>query len=377
MKIPAVEIHNYETEIMRRIVFILILFSGYCLLQGQTVDTGTKAGSECLTILKDSEKLFQDGLYDKCIDDLEEVLKTCNFSRSEKALALELLAKAYIETDDPAKADATVNLMLKNFPHYNLNERDNPESYNRLVKKYKIHPRLSIGIRNTLDWMNYKTTRIFYVDGIHYDEPYTKELEGILNDFNWMYYGWAELEFDRDISLNGDLIFKWTNFIRDITKPAFNLTFREQDNYIEIPLYLKKYFHIGKYVLPYATAGMGWFHMTKATGNATKDYSENVPSVTTGDINMLDARNRNTFEWIAGVGVGYKLKNLRLFIDARYYSGINSITNPEKGLNNSMLTNDYLYFDNEVRFKQFELGASVSYTFINSVKRIRTKPVLK
>jgi hypothetical protein len=92
---------------------------------------------------------------------------------------------------------------------------------------------------------------------------------------------------------------------------------------------------------------------------------------------MLEARNRNTFEWIAGVGVGYKLKNLRLFIDARYYSGINSITNPEKGLNNSTLTNDYLYFDNEVRFKQFELGASVSYTFINSVKRIRTKPVLK
>jgi hypothetical protein len=219
--------------------------------------------------------------------------------------------------------------------------------------------------------MNYRTTRIFNVDGLHYDEPYKKELEGILNDFNWMYYGWAELEFDGDISLNADLIFKWTNFKREIKTPGFDLTFREQDNYIEIPFYLKKYFHIGKYVLPYLTAGMGWLSMTKATGNATKDYSEDVPSVTTGDINMLSARNKNTFEWIAGVGVGYKLKNLRLFIDARYYSGINSITNPAKGLSNNMLVNDYLYIDNSVRLKQFEIGASFSYTFINSVKRIR------
>ena len=111
--------------------------------------------------------------------------------------------------------------------------------------------------------------------------------------------------------------------------------------------------------------------MTKATGNATKDYSGEIPSVTTGDISMLEARNRNTFEWIAGAGIGYKLKNLRLFIDVRYYSGIKRITNPEQGLSNETLTNDYLYIDNSVKLNQFEIGASASYTIINSVKRIR------
>jgi hypothetical protein len=371
MKKPAAEIRNYEITAMKRIVFILILFSGYCLLKGQTANIGTKNDNECLAFIKDADRLYQDGLYDKCIDILEGVLNTCSLTRGEKTLAMELLAKAYIETDYPEKADSAVNMMLHNSPHYELKEQDNPESYNRLVKKFKIHPRLSIGIRNTLDWMNYKTTRIFYADGIHYDEPYTKELEGILNDFNWMYYGWAELEFDGGISFNSDLIFKWTNFKREIATPAFNLTFKEQDNFIEIPVYLKKYFHIGKYVMPYVTAGMGWLYMTKATGNATKDYPENVPSVTTDDISMLGMRNRSTFEWIAGAGVGYKLKNLRLFIDARYYGGMNSITNPEKNLINNMLVNDYLYIDNYVRLNQFELGASVSYTFINSVKRIR------
>lgn len=371
MKIPATEIHNHEIDSMKRLVSILILFSGFCLIQGQTADIGTKTGSECADSIKAADGFYQGGLYDKCIVILERVLKNCRLSKSEKLLAMELQARAYCETDDPGKAEVVVDLMLNSYPHYELKEQDNPESYNRLVKKFKIHPRLSVGIRNTLDWMNYKTTRIFNADGLQYDEPYKKELEGILNDFNWMYYGWAELEFDRDISINADLIFKWTNFKRSIETPSFDLTFMEQDNFLEIPLYLKKYFHLGKYVLPYFAAGMGWLHMTKATGNATKDYSEDLPSVTTGDISMLEARNINTFEWIAGLGVGYKLKNLRLFADVRYYGGIKSITNPEKGLINEMLTSDYLYIDNEVKLNQFEIGASVSYTFINSVKRVR------
>jgi hypothetical protein len=327
---------------------------------------------ECIISVKEADSLFKDGLFDRCIAVLEMVTDECSLSKSEKVLVLELLAKAYIETDDPGKAETVIDLMLNNSPHYELTDNNNnPESFNRLVKNFKVHPRLSVGLRNTLDWMNYKTTSVFDANGINSDEPYSKELEGILNDFNWMYYGWAELEFDRDISLNGDLIFKWTNFKREIARPDFNLIFREQDNYLEIPIYIKKYFHFKKYVLPYVTAGMGWLHMTKATGNATKNYSGDIPSVTTGDINMLDARNRNTFEWIVGAGVGYKLKNLRLFIDTRLYSGINSITNPEKGLVNTKLINDYSYIDNPVRLNQFEIGASLSYTFINSVKRIR------
>jgi hypothetical protein len=369
MKILVAETIKSEVFSVKRIIIILILFSGYCLLRGQTSDNDTKSNNECLTIVKKAEKLFQDGLYDKCINDLEGVLRTCKLSGSEKLLVIELLARAYVESDDYGKAESAVNLLVNNFPHYELKEQENPESFNRLVKKYKIHPRLSLGIRNTLDWMNYKTTRIFYVDGLHYDAPYSKELEGILNDFNWMYYGWAELEFDRGISLNTDLIFKWTNFKREIKAPSFNLTFKEQDNYIEIPLYLKKYFHLGENLLPYVTAGMGWLKMTKATANVTIDYPDALSSVTTGDINMLEMRNKNTFEWIAGVGIGYKLKNLRLFLDARYYRGMNSITNPEKVIINSTLYNEYFYIDNSVRFNQFELGFSASYTILNSVKR--------
>ena len=84
---------------------------------------------------------------------------------------------------------------------------------------------------------------------------------------------------------------------------------------------------------------------------------------------MVPYRNKSTFEWLIGAGYGYKYRNLRMFFDARYYSGFNSITNPEKVASDNNLVEDYLYIDNFVRLKQFELGVSISYTLFNSVRK--------
>jgi hypothetical protein len=360
---------------MKRIVLILILLTDYWLLTAQITSSVTRSDHDCSSIIKGADKLFQDGVYDKCITDLEGVLKACRLSRSEKEHAMELLAKAYIETDDPGKAESTVNVMLIKFPHYELREADNSEAYNRLVKKYKIHPEISIGIRNSADWIIYKPTKIYSVlDGLDYSAPY--EHKG----YGFMYYGWGEIEYDKDISINGELIYFWTKYDRNIKKaPGFNLNYWEINNFIEIPVYLKKYFHIGKNILPYVTAGMGWLKMTQANGNADITYTKD--DIITGknadlnasirNVNMGEMRNENTYEWIAGAGIGYKIKNLRLFLDARYYGGLNSFTNAAKRLSNTTLINDYFYVDNSVKLNQFEVGASISYTLTNKVKRIK------
>lgn len=366
---------------MKRLIFIWLFYQVCLLIYGQATSEPKKERSECLAGIKEADRLYQAGIYDGCIDILEEILKTCTLSGSEKLRAMELTAKAFIEADDMGKAETTVHLMLVSFPNYDLKEPDNSESFNRLVKKFKVHPQFSLGIRNTAAWRRFNSTKTFSVlDGLDYSVPYSKQGFGILQGFDLMYYGWAEFEFDRDISVNGDLIFMWTKFNRNFTKaPGFNLSYWEADNYVEIPVYVKRYFHPWKNVLTYVTAGTGWRYMTKASGNATISYTKD--DIITGknidffananNIDMLEMRNRHTFEWIAGTGIGYKLKNLRLFLDARYYGGINSFTNPEKGFSNSMLVNDFYYVDNRVKLNQFEIGASISYTFINSVKRIK------
>jgi hypothetical protein len=363
---------------MKRFVIILSLLACTLILSAQKPSYALK--SDCYFRLRKAEAEYKAGLFINCVKTLEQVLDTCTFfSKKEMENVLELLAKSYLETGEQDKAESIVKLMLIRHPHYELREAENTEDYNRLVKKFKIHPLLTIGARNTADWVNYKTSKVYKVlDGLDYSEPYKKYKYGILSGFGFMYYGTAEIEFNHNISLNGDLTFWWTRFQRYINKaPSFNLNFWETDNYMEIPIYVKRYFPLGNNVLPYITAGIGWQYMTKASGNATISYTKD--DVVTGknidfesevdEMDMLKMRTRNTFEWIAGAGIGYKLKNLRLFLDVRYYGGLNSFTNPKKGLENSMLINDYFYVDNSVKLNQFEIGVSISYTLFNSIKK--------
>jgi opacity protein-like surface antigen len=354
---------------IKRTSFILMFLFSCCLVQGQKTAKSLMNDQKCSDILKEADRLFPEGHYERCINALEELLKSCDLSRSEKEHSLELLAKAYVETGDIEKAEATVNLLLVNFPHYELKEADNSEVYNRLVKKYKIHPKFSIGIRNTADWLHYTTTKVYSVlDGLDYTAPY------VLKGYGFMYYGWAEFEFDKDISVNAELIWRITRYNRDIQSkvPEIGFTgFSENDSYIEIPLNLRKYYHIGQNIIPYLSAGISYLYMTKALGTASI-YSTKDKILTQSDNkNILDMRNRNTFEWLAGAGIGYKLKNLRLFLDIRYYGGLNSFTNSSKRLNNHDLIDNYFYVDNSVKLNQFEIGASISYTLINSVKRVK------
>jgi hypothetical protein len=362
-------------KMMKHLIFILILFTGCYLASGQPGKTLYKSDTECTSLLNQAGKLFNEGQYLKCISDLEGVLKSCDLSKSEKEHAMELLARAYIEVDEPGKADAAVKRLLVRFPHYELKESDNSELYNRLVKKYQIHPLVSIGVRNTLKTVYYKTTNVYTVlPGLDNTEPYKSLGSG------FMYYGWGEIEFKKDISINGDLIFFWTRYDRYIKKPpGFDQHFWEVNNFMQIPLYLKKYFHIGKNVLPYVTAGASWQYLYRATGYIDLTYTKN--DVITGknadfssywyNMKTMDMRNKNTFDWLAGVGIGYKLKNLRMFLDIRYYGGLNSFTNASKRSYYPALASDWFYVDNSVKLSQFEYGASISYTIFNSVKKIK------
>jgi outer membrane protein W len=354
---------------IRNISLILMFLFSCSLVQGQKTVKPVKNDQACSDIIKEADRLFPEGHYDRCITDLEEVMKSCDLSRGEKEHSLELLAKAYVETGDIGKADATVNILLKGFPHYELKEADNSEVFNRLIKKYKIHPKFSIGIRNTADWLHYTTTKVYSVlDGLNYTAPY------VLKGYGFMYYGWAEFEFDKDISVNAELIWRITRYGRDIQSkvPEIGFTgFSENDSYIQVPLYLRKYYHVGQNIIPYFSAGITYLYMTQALGTASIFHTKENILTRSDNKNMLDMRNRNTFEWIAGAGIGYKLKNLRLFLDMRYYGGLNSFTNSSKRLSNQDLVDNYYYVDNSVTLNQFEIGASISYTLFNSVKRVK------
>lgn len=344
-------------------------------MTGQQNNQLTITLRDCTARLMSAENAYQSGQFLTAIELLEKALDSCDFSRKEKEQALELLALSYIEAGENGKAETTVKILLKKFPHYDLREERNPEMFNRMVKRYVIHPKLTIGVKNTGNWLRHKTIKAYSVlPGLDYSEPF----DDSGNDYWFNYYGSAEYEFRKGISINIDATFYYSGYMRYLYEPpGFSLDYQEIDIFWEFPVYLKKYFYPGKNFLLYVSGGYGplWTDYAKAYVKLTYT-EEDVISGTNSDYdgslddyNVRPIKNKLTWQWNAGAGIGYSVKNLRFFLDARYLGGVGSLSAPEKSDLLPVLKEDFFYIDQEMKINQFEVGATISYTLFNSVKR--------
>jgi len=360
---------------MKRTQVILLLLTGTMWLAAQS--TSTSLYQDCTAIYKSAEDAYQAGLFTDCIEMLEEMLDSCDLSRKQKERTLQMLAKAYVETGETGKAETTVNVLLKNFPHYELKETENPELFNRMVKKYEIHPKFIIGIKNTGNFLRHKTIKSYSIlSGLDYSKPFDD------SEMGWWftYYGCAEFEFLRGLSINIDGSFYYSAFIRSFYKdPGFFLYYQEQDRFFEFPLYFKKYFTPSKNFLLYVSAGYGPVYNYFANATVSIEYTKD--DIITGKdaeyeaymtgYDVLPIKNKLTWQWNSGAGIGYSLKNLRFFVDVRYLGGVGSMSAPEKSDLLPILKDEFFYIDQEMKINQFEFGLTISYTLLNSVKRIR------
>jgi hypothetical protein len=358
---------------MKRILFILFIIAGILPVAAQS---GSSVSQECSAKYKSAEDAFQAGHFTICIEMVEEMLETCDFSRKQKERALQMLAKAYVESGETGKAESTVNILLRNFPHYELKEAENPELFNRMVKKYEIHPKFIFGVKNTGLRVVHHTLKTYSVlDGLDYSQPVNEQYIYFFN-----YYGCAEYQFTKSLSLNIDGSTYLSEYSRYISPDQnFELIFFEYDRYIVLPLYIKKYFSPGRNFLLYASAGFGPIINNYAKGNVSLEYTtENTVIETDTDFDstyynfdISPLRKGLIWHWNAGAGIGYSLRNLRFFVDVRYMGGIGSFSTPEKSDLIPVLKDRFYYIDQEMRLDQFEVGITLSYTLFNSVKRIR------
>ncbi|MFY9309278.1 MAG: hypothetical protein WAQ28_09560 [Bacteroidia bacterium] len=351
---------------MKRLSLFICLFFGYAC--------SAIAQNNCEQSIKQAEDFYAAGDYDNCIQLLEKANIDCPFSKKKKELVLELLAKAYLEQDNLPMAEKATYDLLKNNPHYELKENADHEDFEILVEKFDVHPLFSIGARNTVMQPGFKTVRTYSVlDDLDYSAPY-KAAETVL-----LYYIIGEYEFKKTYSLNADIITYQLSYTRAFSRPSnLELYYMEDLSFLEIPVYLKKYFLLGRNFSIYTCAGAGYLRMLGAEGNIgisylTEDVFNGSTSsfVSTASADVLSMRNRNSYEWLAGLGVGFKFRGLGIFIDARYTGGLNSITNPATRYTNSPFVNNYYYVDNSVKMNKYEVGLSLSYTLKNVIKKVR------
>jgi hypothetical protein len=363
---------------MRRTLIILILLSAAAAVAAQQYNIAAQDAAGCQGRLREAGIAYQSGLFMKSVEILERSIDSCDLSRKEKEQALELLAKSYVEAGETGKAESIIDILIRKFPHYELREDRNPEMFNRMVKRYSVHPRLVIGVKNTAWWIRRKTMSVPTVlNTLDYSEPQRD------SSFFFTYYGCAEYEFIKGLSINADISFLGWHMSRIISPDrTFFLSAYEYDRFVEFPIYLKKYFDVGKNFRFYVSAGYGPFINYYARADFDIIYTESAFPITGRNqyvdtsmhrVDMLPLNNRLTGQWNVGAGLGYSYRNLRFYADIRYLGGVGSYKAPEKSYLIPELKEVFFYVDQELKINQFEVGVTISYTLFNSVKRKNLK----
>jgi hypothetical protein len=356
------------------VLFVLCIFRD-ARAQSEAYRAISELNNNSEQSLKNAQDLFNNGEYDSCIAVLNQSLATIIFNKKGKEDLLYLKTNAYLEKDDLVNASITMKELLRHNPHYDLIEAENTEDYNRLVKQFEVHPLITLGVRNTLLFPVMQTTHVFpTTNGIDYSVP-----NRIAKDF-LMYYGWAEYQFRENFSVNCEAVLWTMNYGRDLHSRTKDINYLESMQFAELPVFVRQYVphFLGlpflKNLLSFGTLGVSWLHMTKATATLS-GYNYNpvtgyaISSYYSGTQDVIAERNPNTFEWIVGAGIGYKVKNLRLFLEWRYYGAINSFSDVSTNTSANPIYKNYAYADNTVKMHKSEFGASVSYTFKNSVRK--------
>jgi hypothetical protein len=317
-----------------------------------------------------AQEYFNQGKYKECVNLVDSLKNGFSlFSRQAKEDLLVLKIKALLEEDQIAEAENATKDLLRFSPHYELDLiNNNTEDYNRMISSFDVFPRLSLGVRNAVEMPNLQVKKIF---------PSTLGADNsaplIIGKYYLMYYAWAEYQLKPNLSLNMDMVYWTLNYSHNLSGPNNLLLFySESTKFVEIPMYVKRYLLIPvpvfKNILPYVTAGVSWLYMTSSNASITM-YNSSPYIYFDKSLNLMSERTQNTFEWICGAGLGYKIKNLRIFLDWRYYGGINSFTNEANRLDNYKLNNFYGYTDNKIVLSKSEIGASISLTFKNAISK--------
>lgn len=354
------------TEMKKSIILFFFFFTATLFAQEKKAHD-IMENNQQFTKAKD---LYQEGNYDSCLVLLEDLLKGRNYSKKERNDMFELLINAYLEKDDLPKAETTVERLFQNDPHYELIEADNTVEFNRLIRKYDVYPKFSLGVRNTVIHSTYTIGKVYSTSNslINYNAPYNTS-----SVYYVMYYGWMEYMFKKDWSLNMEGIRYGLSYYRTLADNSSSaiLTYNENMTVYKIPFYLRKYFHPTKNLLLYGAAGFSFDRIAAAQASAyyyQYTGSGQYVNKNSGNVNVLNSRNPFLVETMLAAGIGYNLKSISFYLDIRYYYGLTSFTNASARLDNPLLLNDYSYVDDLVRINQFEFGASISYHFSYHVK---------
>ena len=333
---------------------------------------------DCAIVLKNALKTYDEGAIEKVVDMLQGCMEN-GFSKEEKVQAYRLLILTYLFENNRTEAERNMVKLLKMEPEYQVNSAVDPPEFIKLFESYRTMPVFSMGLALGINFSVVSVLKNYSIDIV---DPKTKikyhSKVGFQVALNYNHYLFDRCELSVEASL-GTNTFQYQNDLIDFA----NVTFKETQSWIKLPVSATYDFGKGKKFKPYARLGASVGYLFSDNANIVRTYplEDNSSSsagkhapVTSPTISLKKYKYtdqfgstqttnlRNTFNyWIlVGGGIKYKIKRGFVVLDVRYNLGLlNQVNTANRYSGISDLVFKYYYIDSD--FKMSDLAVSLKY----------------
>lgn len=308
-----------------------------------------------------TEKLYHaNNLYEKGqITEAIEIAKTCATSTNtatEQWQAYRLLAMAYLVNGPQNEARKAAEKMMELNPTYKPSTLKDPTELIRLLESVKIIPKFSMGMAATVGGIKTNPIVTGTYNGASYEKNYSSKNSwqlGLMIGYN----------INEVISLHTGLLATSKSFSIKYKMDNFDFEVNERLTYLDVPLFARFSTFPVKQFRFFADAGAYAGKLTSAQSDFTFNNSASSEIKSMKNLNAMDRRNNWEYGFLMGGGALYKIGQVNLSLDVRYFLSAysNSITNTDNRYKNDNLFYNYYYIDDDLRLNTLAVSLSLIY----------------
>jgi tetratricopeptide (TPR) repeat protein len=306
-----------------------------------------------------SEKLYKANLlYEKGkIDEAIIIAESCisdSATTTDQWQAYRLLSMAYLAQGDNLEARNTVEKMVELNPTYKPSKIKDPTELVKLIRSVKVIPKFTMGLAVTIggNITSPHITKTF--NGADYSKDYSSKS-------SWQFGLVTGYHMNEIISLHAGLKATSKKFEIDYQVDDWKINVKENLTYLDVPVFAR--FTSKQWNGISALADVGGYAGYLVTASNSFSRTNSVLNFEKREENLNAKQRMNNWEYglFYGAGASYKIKNVHLVLDLRYYLSYANITNEDNRYADERLFYSYYFFDDNLRLNNLAISLSLIY----------------
>lgn len=355
---------------------LFLLFFTFALQGFSQTDPG------CLQALRSARASYEQGRLQEIEFTLKDCLDKNKFNKAEKVEAYKLLVLTYIYLEEPEQADKAMLSLLSADHFFEINEGTDPAEFINLYRKFRKDPIFSVGLRGSFLTTNVNVQNHYYVFGNGKGTgsfTSTQKLVGGLAFEKVLIKD--KLVFAPEFMFSSRS-FTYTNsniFGTDSVSQATSLTAQVSQQLLQLNLignYLFKKKFANNFLQPYVGAGLSTSYLLSSSfEEAELNVEPGFEDVSGAPLDNTSGFKPLNFSAILLAGVKFKVTELYVTADVRYYWGLNNVVNPDNRYSqegdNVEILNRYGYVNNDFSINQAAISIGIIYPYFKPKKLIK------